>query len=281
MVAITAQTLADEIRRQKALSQSIMADQTAVSSGTRLTKASQDPLAWVQVSDLARQQSQQAAWSHNVSYAQSRSAKASSNLEELYNLFNRGQELMVTATTASTNDSGRAAITAELSNIRIVANELINETDFQGTPVFDVGTSTAIPVSRGINLQVVGTREQVSTGINVGGTVMSIDDILANAIAAVSTGTDAQRSAALDGLRKGLDHVINQQTSQGVRGDRLDTAKDRLVEVNLTLSERRSVLEDTDLTETLASVQSKLTTLQAAQAVFAKINQQTLFDLIR
>lgn len=281
MVAITAQTLADEIRRQKALSQSIMADQTAVSSGTRLTKASQDPLAWVQVSDLARQQSQQAAWSHNVSYAQSRSAKASSNLEELYNLFNRGQELMVTATTASTNDSGRAAITAELSNIRIVANELINETDFQGTPVFDVGTSTAIPVSRGINLQVVGTREQVSTGINVGGTVMSIDYILANAIAAVSTGTDAQRSAALDGLRKGLDHVINQQTSQGVRGDRLDTAKDRLVEVNLTLSERRSVLEDTDLTETLASVQSKLTTLQAAQAVFAKINQQTLFDLIR
>ncbi|MES1986266.1 MAG: flagellin [Pseudomonadota bacterium] len=281
MVAITAQTLADEIRRQKALSQSIMADQTAVSSGTRLTKASQDPLAWVQVSDLARQQSQQAAWSHNVSYAQSRSAKASSNLEELYNLFNRGQELMVTATTASTNDSGRAAITAELSNIRIVANELINETDFQGTPVFDVGTSTAIPVSRGINLQVVGTREQVSTGINVGGTVMSIDDILANAIAAVSTGTDAERSAALDGLRKGLDHVINQQTSQGVRGDRLDTAKDRLVEVNLTLSERRSVLEDTDLTETLASVQSKLTTLQAAQAVFAKINQQTLFDLIR
>jgi len=57
MVAITAQTLADEIRRQKALSQSIMADQTAVSSGKRLTKASQDPLAWVQVSDLARQQS--------------------------------------------------------------------------------------------------------------------------------------------------------------------------------------------------------------------------------
>ncbi|MES2271062.1 MAG: flagellin [Pseudomonadota bacterium] len=281
MVAITAQTLADEIRRQKALSQSIMADQTAVSSGKRLTKASQDPLAWVQVSDLARQQSQQAAWSHNVSYAQSRSAKASSNLEELYNLFSRGQELMVTATTASTNDSGRAAITAELSNIRIVANELINETDFQGTPVFDVGTSTAIPVSRGINLQVVGTREQVSTGINVAGTAMSIDDILANAIAAVSTGTDAERSAALDGLRKGLDHVINQQTSQGVRGDRLDTAKDRLVEVNLTLSERRSVLEDTDLTETLASVQSKLTTLQAAQAVFAKINQQTLFDLIR
>lgn len=281
MVAITAQTLADEIRRQKALSQSIVADQTAVSSGKRLTKASQDPLAWVQVSDLARQQSQQAAWTSNVSYAQSRSAKASSNLEELYNLFNRGQELMITASTASTNESGRAAITAELNNIRAVANELINETDFQGTPVFDNGTSTAIPVSRGINLQVVGTREQVSTGIDVGGTAMSIDDILANAIAAVSTGTEADRSAALDGLRKGLDHVINQQTSQGVRGDRLDTAKDRLVDVDLTLTERRSILEDTDLTETLANVQSKLTTLEAAQAVFAKINQQTLFDLIR
>ncbi|MET0364188.1 MAG: flagellin, partial [Sphingobium sp.] len=40
-------------------------------------------------------------------------------------------------------------------------------------------------------------------------------------------------------------------------------------------------LEDTDLTEAVTKVQAKLTTLQAAQAVFSKINQQSLFDLLK
>jgi flagellar hook-associated protein 3 FlgL len=281
MVAITTQTMADEIRRQKALSQSIAADQASVSSGKRITKASQDPLAWVQVSDLARQQSQQAAWTQNVGYAQSRAAKAESNLGEMNNLFTRAQELMVKATTASTDASGLDAIAAELRNIRTVANELINESDFQGTPVFDNGTSTAIPVSRGINLQVVGTRAQVSQGIDVAGTPQSLDDILGMAIASVTTGTAAGRSAALDAVGSGFNHIVNQQAEQGVRGDRLDTAKNRLVDVGLTLTERRSALEETNVSETLANIQSKLTTLEAAQALFARINKQSLFDLIR
>ncbi|MGK2910751.1 MAG: flagellin [Sphingobium sp.] len=281
MVAITAQTLSDEIRRQKALSQSISADQVAVSSGIRLTKASQDPLAWVQVSDLARQQSQQAAWSYNVDYAQSRASKAESNLNEINNLFTRAQELVIKASTGSLDAADRAAIAVELTNIRTVTNELVTETDFQGTPVFDNGTSTSVPVSRGINLQVVGTAQQVSQGINVGGSAKSLDDILAAAITAVSGGTDADRTAALGGVRAGLEHIVNQKAEQGVRGDRLDTAKERLTDVDLTLIERRSAIESTDIAETLANVQSKLTTLQAAQAVFAKINQQSLFDLIR
>jgi flagellar hook-associated protein 3 FlgL len=56
---------------------------------------------------------------------------------------------------------------------------------------------------------------------------------------------------------------------------------DRLTDRQLQLAESRSVLEDTDLTEAIANVQAKLTTLQAAQGAFSRIAQQTLFDLIR
>ena len=72
MASITAQTLAAEIRRQRALSTSITADQTAISTGLKVTAPSQDPLAWVQISDLARLQSQQAAWTANVAYGLAR-----------------------------------------------------------------------------------------------------------------------------------------------------------------------------------------------------------------
>jgi flagellar hook-associated protein 3 FlgL len=280
MVAITANTMFDEIRRQQALARSISADQTAISSGKKLTAASQDPLAWVQVSDLARAQSQQAAWAANTAYGQSRAAKAESNLTELNNLFTRVQELMITASTTAIDDSGKAAVIAELTNIRAVAGELINEKDFQGTPVFDEGSGTAIPVARGINLEVVGTRQQVSEGISVGGSPKSLDDILAAAINAVSTGDASARSNALTAVKTGLDHIINQQAVQGIRGERLDNAAERLTDVKLTLTERRAALESTDLTETLAGLQAKMTTLEAAQAAFARINRQSLFDLI-
>jgi flagellar hook-associated protein 3 FlgL len=49
----------------------------------------------------------------------------------------------------------------------------------------------------------------------------------------------------------------------------------------LALTERRSSLEDTDLTETITKLQNKLTTLEAAQSAFARISRQSLFDLIR
>ena len=137
-----------------------------------------------------------------------------------------------------------------------------------------------IPVGRGIQLEAVGTRQSVSENINVSGTPMTLDAILAQAITAVSTGTDADRTAALGGVEKGLDHIIAEQAKQGIRSERLETFGERLTDVALTLRERRSTLEDTDLTETIAKMQQKLLTLEAAQAAFARINQKSLFDLI-
>lgn len=75
MVAITYQAMTDEIRRQQLLAQSISADQAAVSSSKRITQPSQDPQAWVQISDIGRAQSQNSAWADNISYANGALAK--------------------------------------------------------------------------------------------------------------------------------------------------------------------------------------------------------------
>ncbi len=280
MVAITQQTLADEVRRMQKLSRSILEDQSAISTGKKLTTPSQDPQAWVQVSELGRAQAQQAAWTANVAYAQTRASKADSNLGEINNLFTRAKELMITASTTTLDAAGKIAVAKELEGIRASVSDLLNEKDYQGTPVFDDGNAILVPLARGINVEAVGTRQSVSSGIDVNGTPMSLDQILSDAIDAVNTGTSADLTAAQDAVGNGLDHVILQQTIQGVRGDRLDAAQDRLSDTDLTLADRRSGLEETDYTETLAGLQSKLVTLQAAQSAFARINQQSLFDLI-
>ncbi len=280
MVGITNKIMLAEIRRQQQLSQNIVDGQTAVSTGITLNKPSDDALAWVQVSDLGRAQAQQAAWQSNVSYGTSRAATAESNLAEVTSLLIRTQELVTSARNGSLNDTSKSAIAEELSTIRTTINELLNQKDFQGTPVFDDGQSVLVPVSRGLNLAVVGTRQEVSEGIDVDGTPMSIDDIMAQAIGAVQGGDDATIATALGSVRTGQSHIVVQQTRQGVRSDRLDVIGTRLTDVDLDLNERRATLESTDLTEVISNVKAQLLQLEAAQSVFARINQQTLFDLI-
>lgn len=280
MVGITAKTAIAEIRRQQALSQSILEGQTAISSGVTLNKPSDNALAWVQVSDIGRAQAQQAAWQTNVSYGSGRAATAEANLEEVNNLMVRAQELITSARNGALNDSSGVAIGEELKTIRATVSELLNQKDYQGVPVFDDGQSVLVPVSRGLNLAVVGTRQSVSEGIDVDGSPRSLDDIFAQGIAALEGGSDADLSSALAAIQAGQNHIAVEQAKQGVRGDRLDVVGSRLTSVDLDLTDRRAGLESTDLTQVISSVKSKLLQLDAAQSAFARINQKTLFDLI-
>ena len=114
----------------------------------------------------------------------------------------------------------------------------------------------------------------------MGGVPRTLDDILAEAETAAASPVQADRQNALKSLEAGLDHIILAQSVQGIRGDRLEAVERRVSDTKLDLSERRSKLEDTDLTETIARIQANLLSLEAAQAAFARINRQTLFDLI-
>ncbi|WP_022683793.1 flagellin [Sphingobium bisphenolivorans] len=281
MVGITNKIMLAEIRRQQQLSQSIVEGQTAISTGVTLNKPSDNALAWVQVSDIGRAQAQQASWQANISYGSTRAATAEDNLSEINTLLTRAQELMTSARNGTLNNSSRAAYAEEMKTIRTTIDSLLNQKDYQGNPVFDDGQSVLVPVSRGLNLAVVGTRQEVSTGIDVNGTPMSIDAILAQSVAALETGTDSDIASGLDAIKAGQNHVVVEQTKQGVRGDRLDVIKQRLTTVGIDLKERRADLESTDLTEVISSVSAKLLQLDAAQSAFARINQQTLFDLIK
>ena len=281
MVAISRQTVADEIRRQQAMTQEIAKAQIAVSTGKKLSAPSDDVHSWVEISEIGKLQASYAAWTGNVSYGESRAEKAQTNLEQINTLMTRAKELLVQGVSTAAGETGRAAIVAELGSIRETLSELLNETDYQGIPVFDDTVTIKIPVGRGIQMEAVGTRQSVSEGIDVNGTAMSLDDIVAAAITAVETGDEAARTAALAGIETGLGHVIGEQAKQGIRSERLSAMADRVTGIALTLRERRSSLEDTDLTETISMMQQKLLTLEAAQAAFARINQQSLFDLLR
>jgi len=282
MVAITAQTMADEIRRQQKLATSITDLQAAISSGKTLVKSSQDPQAWVQISEIGRAQAQQSAWATNIAYAQSRAQKAETNLKDISSLMTRAQELMVTAKTDTMDATNRTAIASELEGIRVSIADLLAEKDYLGVPIFDQGAPTMIPVGKNYSVDAVPTQESLSQGISVnGGAPQSLDSILQQAITAVSTSDADGLATSMTAMSAAGDHITLALTLQGVRSDRLEKASTRIDSVSLDLSERRSTLEDTDLSTAIMTLQSKMVSLQAAQITYSQINRQTLFDLIK
>ena len=67
---------------------------------------------------------------------------------------------------------------------------------------------------------------------------------------------------------------------QGSRGNRIDNLVERMADNGLQLEEERSAIESTDVTAVVARLQAGQLTLEAAQAVFARVNQNTLFDIL-
>ncbi|CAN5322521.1 N/A [soil metagenome] len=286
MVFITNQSVNAEIKRQQGLSQDIARYQQQISTGVKFDKPSDNPQDWIQISAVGKQQSLNQAWQDNLTYAQSRAAQAETSLTDVNNLITRVTELLVSATSQAANSPGSQSVALELQGVRDTIRTILNQTDYQGTPTFDDGTTNAIPIGKGLAVESVGTRQSIEDGIVIDATTTpattkTIYQVLDDAIAAVQAGDGDQIGLSLDDARKALDHVIVAGTKQGVRAQRLDNEVVRLDDARLTLTERRSNLEDTDLTEAIAKVQAKLVSLQAAQATFAKINQQSLFSLLR
>ena len=68
---------------------------------------------------------------------------------------------------------------------------------------------------------------------------------------------------------------------RGLGRPRVDALLERQADTGLQLEEERSGLEDTDIQAVVARLSSQQLSLQAAQAVFARVNESTLFDILR
>ena len=123
--------------------------------------------------------------------------------------------------------------------------------------------------------------QTVAQAINIGGSTSDLDTIMSEMITAVRTGTPADRAAQLGRADSLVNHYSNLLASQGLLVNRLDQQEDRLQKSQLTSTERRSVLENTDVSEAVSRFQSLLVNLEAAQRLYAKSSSTSLIQLIR
>jgi len=273
-----------EINRQSALSADVARAQSDISTGKRIEKPSDDPIASARISQLRRAQADAEVWARNIQTAKSIAAQVDTAMGDMAGIFNRVKELTLAGRTESVSDADRSAIVLELNQLRGSLTNLSTSTTPTGQALFPVDAPLRISTSATQRLPATAQRSDVFDGVSTSQGSQSLDWVIGQAITAISNSdVNVRRTAAataLDDIDKAVVQVTNQRAAQGLRAGQLDDAADALVEATTQLSEERSSLEDTDVAATVMRLNAKTLALQAAQAAFAKVNRNTLFDFL-
>lgn len=278
--------------------------QTQISTTKRLQAPSDDVVAYQQLQLLSRATANDAAYTTNVSTAQSLLNQSDSTLSSVVSQIQRAQELATQANSGTLNDSQRQDIATELNGIISSLVSLANTTNAQGTPLFagsqgtqpvtqnadgtvtinDTGNATAIPISDDTSVVAGNTAQDVFGGVETSSGTTDLFSILSTFANAMQAGGSGATSAAADAgsaLSAALDHVSNAQASVGAREKRLTLVSSAMTDMAATRETQRSSLEDTDVTQAITDLQKTMTILQATQASFTKLTSLSLFNYLQ
>lgn len=276
MINAVGNRMTREIARQQSLAEQLERTQIQISSGKKLQRMSDDPVAARRIATIGTTQASMTAWATNVNSASALVSQADGVMESVSNLMTRARELTLAAVSDTASPADRATIAAELGSIADELDALAATRDSNGEPVFAAGPARVMRFDADLSFAPVPSAADVFV---IGGNSLSTG--IRDAATAVAAGDTAAMNISLDTLADSISHVANEHGKIGLSGGRLDRIADGLAARGITLADERSAVEDTDLTVAIAQLNAQELTLNAAQAAFAKINRQTLFDLLR
>lgn len=264
-----------EIRRQTDLAKGIARLQVEISGGKKLLQASDDPIASSQVANIRRAQANDATWNGTIERGASLAAQADTVLKSVSDRLARAQELTIAGSSDSASPADRATYARELRSIATEIDSLSETETSQGGKLFSA--SSAIQFRFGENA-VFAPVPSKAEAFSPGG--VSYSSILNDAATALESGNRPQINAGLAALADGIGKAADVAGEIGIRAARIDALREAHLARGIDFTTERSVLEDTDLSEAIAELNSKLTTLEAAQVAFARINRRTLIEIL-
>ncbi len=281
MISGTRYQLQREVNRQLRLATEIARTQAQISTGKRLLAPSDDPVAAARISELNRAEADQAAWRSNLDGAAAAASNAEGVLDGLVTAFDRVNELMLSVSNGTLSAANREAIALELESIAEEVATLRGSRDTRGQPLFPpAAAAIRIPVGPDLHIAAVASREAVFDTIATPAGTSSLTAILGAAVAAVRGGNPAAIAASLGATNAASGHAISAHAQQGSRGARIDALIERFETAEVARGDERARVEGADVPELVARIQTQQLSLDAAQAVFARINRSTLFDLL-
>ncbi|WP_428684797.1 flagellin [Sphingopyxis sp.] len=276
MINAVGNRMTREIARQTKLADALERTQIQISTGKRFQRMSDDPVAARRILTIGTTQASMATWQSNIKSAQAQVAQASGVLTSTSDLLARARELTLSAANGTMNPADRATIAAELNAIADEIDGLAATRDSNGEPLFAAGTARVMRFDSDITFAPV---QSAASAFVIGGNALSTS--LRDAATAVGAGNSAGIDTALTSIAGAVGHIADQNAALGLSAGRLERIGDGLSSRGIEVADERKSIEDTDLETAIALLNAQDLTLGAAQAAFAKINRETLFDLLR
>ena len=261
-----------ETARMSALRTAIQRDQSAVSSGRALAAGSDNPAAAARLDRIATERTESAAWADNLELVADWAAQRDTSLGEATAILDRARELISAGLSGTASTEARIAGATELAQLATTLRALpANET------LFAPGTTGTLTIP-------TGPTASVTLSIDLAATLPSPGQ-LDQAAAALRIDDGAARAASgatvIAALTNAANHVTEQRAVTGGIAGAASARIDGLAVQDIALAEEQAELGETDIAAAIARIQAHQLTLDAAQALFARINRSTLFDLLR
>jgi len=266
--------------------------QERLSTGRMINRPSDSPTGTNDAMRIRAQLASDSQYARNAQDGLGFMGTVDSTMTSMLDQTNRARDLLVqAASTGSTGADGRAAIAAELSQIRESMISQAN-TQYLGRPVF--GGTTGGSVAYDANGVFVGDTNDVnrtvgdgvSVKVNMAGpTAFSngsddLFDVISDAISDLSTnpsntGTNLTR---LDNVMKSMKSA---HADIGTRFGRVETSLTQLNSSTLDHQSALSDIENVDMAKAMVDVQLQSVAYQAALGATAKVIQPSLLDFLR
>ena len=274
--------------------------QEEVSAGKKLLAPSDDPGAYTVADRLNQSIANMDQYNRNIGMAKSRLSQEDSVLSSVSTIVIRLNELGIQGANSTNDSTARNAIAKEMDELSQQLVALGNSVDANGDYLFAGYKGNKPPFAASVEgvsyhgdtgRKEVELAQGVSTPTSSNGLELfmnvsrkdnqsvSIFDMIKNATEALKSGTVGETT--LKDLQNAVDHFSTYQAICGSRLQKVETADTTRLAQLTNAKTTLSTIQDSDLTALASELQRKSLTLQAAQSVFAKISQLSLFNFIK
>lgn len=291
--------------------------QKQISSGKKLTRASDDPIAASRAMEVRRNLSKVQQYSNNVIEAKELLGQTESSLNELNSLFARAYELAVTASNGANGEDERDAIKMEIEQIKeqlVVSSNTIFGTkyifggtnttqkpfevrDVSGEQVLFYNEMNLNDLDDPANADVLDTLRSERVNYEIGfGTFLDITyngidvigygednafNVLNNFVSALESGDSAAINESIGKIKERHHKIVTLQGETGAKNNRLDFFEKRLESDEFNYINMKESVESVDIDEAILQLKLQETVYEAALAAGSKIITPNLTDFLR
>jgi flagellar hook-associated protein 3 FlgL len=272
--------------------------QQQLSSGKRVTKASDDGIAFSTGRELSNAIRKNEQYQSNIGSGLTKARYAEEALSGMADALIDFKSLALNASSDSLNAEDRESLADQVAGIKDRLVDLGN-TKFNGAHLF-AGTKTSeLPFeidgaaqggvrydgnAKEIEAQISDTSR---VSVSVSGSELrnsgsgDLFEIMQNTEDALRANDRAAINGQLDNIDDASNHVINLTSTLGSNTNRMDFLNEQLKGQAIDQDGERSRLIDTDFAEAFSNVQKYETSYQAALSVHSRIIQTSLLDFLR